>query len=131
MLGGGVQELRRVPDLVEAAQRLGYPDYIFTILGTAKIIGAPLLVIQRWPRLKEWVYAGFTFDFGGAIVSHTIVGDTLFQTLPAFICAGLLALSYWSYRRRGLQPDRNPFLSPAAKLAAAAAEPQLLPVDLW
>ena len=98
MLGGGIQEIRRVPELVEAAHRLGYPDYIFTILGTAKVIGAPLLIVQRWPRLKEWVYAGFTFDFGGAIVSHTAVGDTLLQTLPALICAGLLAVSYWSYR---------------------------------
>lgn len=101
MVGGGIQEIRRVPELVEAAHRLGYPEYIFTLLGTAKLIGAPLLVIQGFPRLKEWVYAGFTFDFGGAIASHTMVGDTLVQTLPALVCAGLLALSYWSYRARG------------------------------
>lgn len=101
MLGGGIQEIRRVPELVEAAQRLGYPEYIFTLLGTAKVIGAPLLVIQGFPRLKEWVYAGFTFDFGGAIASHTMVDDTLLQTLPALLCAVLLALSYWSYRTRG------------------------------
>jgi hypothetical protein len=46
------------------------------------------------------VYAGFSFDFGGAILSHTRVGDTLLQTLPALVCAALLALSYVSYRAR-------------------------------
>lgn len=100
MAGAGIQELRHAPELVEAAQRLGYPDYLLTLLGTAKLVGAPLLMIQRFPHLKEWVYAGFSFDFGGAILSHTLVGDTLLQTLPALVCAALLALSYVSYRAR-------------------------------
>ena len=39
-------------------------------------------------------------DFGGAVISHTVVGDTLAQTLPAVTCALLLALSYWAYRAR-------------------------------
>jgi hypothetical protein len=59
------------------------------------------LLIQKWPRLKEWAYAGFCFDFGGAMISHTAAGDTLAQTYPAVACASLLALSYWSYRARG------------------------------
>jgi len=46
------------------------------------------------------VYAGFAFDFGGAIVSHTMAGDTLVQTLPAIFCAALLAVSYGSYRAK-------------------------------
>lgn len=100
MLGAGIQELRHAPELLEAARRLGYPDHLLTILGLAKLAGAPVLVIQRLPRLKEWAYAGFCFDFGGAILSHTAVGDTLIQTLPALACASLLAISYASYRVR-------------------------------
>ena len=100
MIVGGILELRHAPDLLEAARRLGYPDYLLTLLGTAKLAGAPLLLVQKFPHLKEWVYAGFAFDFGGAIVSHAAAGDTLVQTLPALCCAALLAVSYGSYRAR-------------------------------
>jgi len=100
MIGAGIQELRHAPELLEAARRLGYPDYFISLLGAAKIVGAPLLLVQGIPRLKEWVYAGFAFDFGGAIISHTAVGDSLLQTLPAICSAALLALSYGSYRAR-------------------------------
>lgn len=104
MLGAGIQELRHAPELVEAAQRLGYPDYLLNLLGPAKIAGAAVLVAPRLVRLKEWAYAGFCFDFGGAIASHTIVGDTFVQTLPALSCALLLAVSYAAYRSRGARP---------------------------
>ena len=101
MLVAGVQELRHAPEILEGARRLGYPDYVLTLLGTAKLVGAPLLLVQRFSHLKEWVYAGFAFDFGGAVISHTASGDTLLQMLPAITCAALLAVSYWSYRVRG------------------------------
>ena len=101
MLGAGAQEVRQAPEILESARRLGYPDYVLTLLGLAKLVGAPFLLIQRFPHLKEWVYAGFAFDFGGAIVSHTAVGDTFLQVLPAILCAALLVLSYSSYRSLG------------------------------
>jgi hypothetical protein len=107
MVVAGVQELRHAPEVLEGARRLGYPDYVLTLLGTAKLVGAPLLLLQRFPHFKEWVYAGFAFDFGGAIVSHTASGDTLIDTLPAIFCAALLAISYWSYRVRPV-PASNP-----------------------
>ena len=106
MVGAGIQELRHAPELLEAARGLGYPDYLLTILGTAKLVGAPLLLVQGFPHLKEWVYAGFAFDFGGAIFSHTVSGDTLLQTLPAMLCAALLAVCYWLYRVRGSRLSR-------------------------
>jgi uncharacterized membrane protein YphA (DoxX/SURF4 family) len=100
MIVAGAQELRHAPDLLAGARRLGYPDYLLTLLGTAKLLGAPFLLLPRFPHLKEWVYAGFAFDFGGAIISHTASGDTFVQILPAISCATLLAVSYWLYRTR-------------------------------
>ena len=38
--------------------------------------GAAILT-GRSPRLKEWAYAGFAFDFLGVIVSHLLVGDAV------------------------------------------------------
>ena len=101
MVGAGVQEVRQAPEILEAAHRLGYPDYVLTLLGLAKLVGAPLLLIQRFPHLKEWVYAGFSFDFGGAIISHTVVGDSFLQVLPAILSVALLVLSYYAYRSLG------------------------------
>jgi hypothetical protein len=103
MVLAGIQEVRHVPTVLEAAQRLGFPEYFITVLGVAKLVGAPILLIPGFPHLKEWAYAGFCFDFGGAVVSHTASGDTLFQTLPAILCAALLGVCYWSYRIRGLE----------------------------
>jgi hypothetical protein len=49
---------------------LAYPPYMLAVLGTAKILGAIALVVPKFPRLKEWAYAGFVFDLIGAIWSH-------------------------------------------------------------
>jgi hypothetical protein len=42
MVGAGVQEVRQAPEILEAAHRLGYPDYVLTLLGLAKLVGAPI-----------------------------------------------------------------------------------------
>jgi len=101
MVGAGVQDIRHAPELIEAVDRLGYPHYHLTIIGVAKLVGAPLLLVPRLPRLKEWVYAGFAIDFGGAIVAHAFAGDTVQQTLPALFCAALVGVSYATYRMSG------------------------------
>ena len=56
------QELQHAPELLEAMEFLGYPAYVLTMLGTAKLLGIPMLLAPRWPHLKEWAYAGFTID---------------------------------------------------------------------
>ena len=62
LLLGGVWDLLRVPRVRELIERLGYPPYFLIILGIRKLLGAVALVIPRFPRLKEWAYAGVLFD---------------------------------------------------------------------
>jgi hypothetical protein len=38
------------------------------------MLGAAALLAPRFPRLKEWAYAGAFFVCSGAIVSHVITG---------------------------------------------------------
>ncbi len=99
MVGAGIQELRHAPELVEAATGLGYPEYLLTILGIAKLLGASVLIAPQFRILKEWAYAGFTFDFGGAVISHITVGDPLEVTAPSAVCLVILGVSYFFYRR--------------------------------
>ncbi len=98
--GGGVPELLwQGPSSTAAIMtHLGYPLYVMRILGFAKILGALAIVTNRNPRLKEWAYAGFTFDFLGAAASHAFVGDKVQPFIPlAFLAA--LSVSYVSWRR--------------------------------
>ncbi len=53
---------------------LGYPLYFFAILGFWKVLGAIAILVPRFPRLKEWAYAGIVFDLTGAAASCAAVG---------------------------------------------------------
>ena len=68
MTAGGMMNLMRAEMQKEAMAALGYPVYLMTILGVAKILGVIALLIPKTPLLKEWAYAGFTFDLLGRTV---------------------------------------------------------------
>ena len=53
---------------------LRYPMYFFAILGFWKVLGAIAILAPRFPRLKEWAYAGIFFDVTGAAASYVAVG---------------------------------------------------------
>jgi len=64
------------------------------ILGTAKLLGAPALLQNRLPVLREWAYDGFTINLIGAAASHLFAGDAVsFAMVPAMLLV-LLAASY-------------------------------------
>ena len=93
-----LQMMSRAPRMTETITELGYPLYVMTLLGTAKLLGAAaILLSDRWPRLKEWAYAGFTFDVIGAFVSHLAHGDSaLIVSVPLlFLCAQLISYFAW------------------------------------
>src|SRR5215472_874675 len=76
LLAGGVTDLLHGREVlvvgrpvVEDMVQLGYPVYLLTILGVWKLLGGVALLVPRFPRLKEWAYAGFFFDLTGAAVS--------------------------------------------------------------
>ena len=100
MVLSGILDLVHVQPFVETMRRLGYPEYLLTILGVARLVGASVLLHPGVPRAKEWAYAGFTFNFGGAAISLALSGATVTETLPSIFCGSLLAISYLTYRRR-------------------------------
>jgi uncharacterized membrane protein YphA (DoxX/SURF4 family) len=75
LLSGGTAELARQRETVAGTMLLGYPVYFVTILGFWKVLGGIALLAPRFPRLKEWAYAGVFFDFTGATASHAACGD--------------------------------------------------------
>jgi hypothetical protein len=95
-----VSYLLRVPHFVESTHGLGYPTYFMSILGVAKLLGVLALLWPGWPGLKEWAYAGFTFNLVGATWSHLATGQ-LDHALLAAAWLTVLLVSYRTYRKRG------------------------------
>lgn len=98
MGASAVFELTRSSEMVQGFQHLGYPLYLLTILGVAKSLGIAALLYPRWPRLKEWAYAGFSFDLLGAAASHGFSGDGPRLLMPLVFLA-VLAVSYVLYHQ--------------------------------
>jgi hypothetical protein len=64
---------------------LGYPMYFFAILGFWKVLGAIAILVPRFPRLKEWAYAGTFFELTGAVASHAMSRSSLSHLIwPGF-----------------------------------------------
>jgi hypothetical protein len=85
--------LTNQPKMAEAFSSLGYPPYFQDILGVAKLLGVIALLAPGFALLKEWAYAGFTFTFIGAFISHLAVGQNQEALMPV-IALVLLGLSY-------------------------------------
>jgi hypothetical protein len=95
--GGGVSHVLRVENMAESMAALGYPAYVMSILGVAKLAGVCALLAPGYPLLKEWAYAGFAFDLLGALASHGFVGDPPTEFIGPVV---LLALGAFSYLQR-------------------------------
>ncbi|MDO6675473.1 DoxX family protein [Tenacibaculum sp. 1_MG-2023] len=84
----------------EGIKHLGYPQYFGNALVVFKILGALILIIPKLHKtIKEWAYAGFSFVFLFAAISHAAIdGLTLNSFLP-IIALGILVLSYINYHK--------------------------------
>jgi uncharacterized membrane protein YphA (DoxX/SURF4 family) len=91
---GGVFQVLRSPQVMQAMTHLGYPAYFVTLLGVWKLLGALALVAPGLPRLKEWAYAGVLFDLTSAAVSLFAVGDGVGTASLPLLFAGLALASY-------------------------------------
>ena len=84
------------PEYANAGTKpLGYPDYFAYALIVCKVLGATALVIRKLhPRIREWAYAGLTFNLVFATISYAVTGaDFAHIIFPMVICA-ILAVSY-------------------------------------
>ncbi len=80
-------------------KHLGFFYGVLRLLSVAKILGVITILIPGFPRLKEWAYAGFTFDLIGAIYAGLYAGDPLLQWIPMFIGVGIVFGSYIFYHK--------------------------------
>jgi hypothetical protein len=94
---GGAMDLLRLPPFYPLLIDLGYPGYLATILGTAKLIAAVIVAIPRLPRLKEWAYAGIVINMTGAVASQVADHQPVTGLIAPTAFAALAILS-WALR---------------------------------
>ncbi len=94
---GGTMDLLRLPPFYALLITLGYPGYLATMLGIAKLAATVVLAAPRLPRLKEWAYAGIMINMVGAAASQVAAHQPVTSLLaPAMFAA--LALLSWRLR---------------------------------
>jgi uncharacterized membrane protein YphA (DoxX/SURF4 family) len=100
MSGGIAQLIQYRANPHGVVPEIGYPMYFFAILGVWKVLGAIAILVPRFPRLKEWAYAGIFFDLTGAAASCAAVGGYGaygFHVIAPLIIAGITVAS-WALR---------------------------------
>jgi hypothetical protein len=97
MLPGGVGQIFHAKWALDLFHRLGYPDCMANIIGTWKVLGCIVLLIPKFPLIKEWAYAGLFFAMSGALYSHIASGDTTANTASALVLLILVVVS-WYFR---------------------------------
>jgi uncharacterized membrane protein YphA (DoxX/SURF4 family) len=97
LLSAGVAQVTLQRQNVEGFTRLGYPIYFMVLLGVWKLLGGIALLVPRFPRVKEWAYAGIFIDFSGATVTHAVSGDDVGHIVTPIVCIAVLFAS-WALR---------------------------------
>ena len=79
----------------QGISQLGYPTYFGLMLTIFKVAGAIVIMFPKFPnRLKEWAYAGFTFEFISAAISNAAVFGIGAEMVAPLVVLGILAVSY-------------------------------------
>ncbi|MFB5945612.1 DoxX family protein [Albibacterium profundi] len=74
---------------------LGYPDYFAYALIVCKVLGVIAIAYPKTPaKLKEWAYAGLTFNLIFAFISHACVDKNIGFMMMPLVVLGILAISY-------------------------------------
>src|SRR5579884_3720483 len=113
---GALWDLLRIEYVRVVLTHLGYPLYLLVILGVWRVPGALTLLVPRFPRLKEWAYAGAFFDYTGAAASHLLRGDRPALWLPPLLFS-VFTLVSWALRPT---TRRLAGTTPAVKMSVAS-----------
>ncbi|HEX8529537.1 MAG TPA: DoxX family protein [Cytophagales bacterium] len=125
LLMAGITEAIAHESGKEIMRHLGYPEHVLHVLGVGKILAAVALVQRRFPTLREWAYAGVTFNLLGAFVARAAAGDSAGLIASPLIFLSILVVSYFLGKqadrsgRRGQQPPVVQPLAPGPAVRAA------------
>lgn len=100
MLFSAASSFMENPDGAKMLAAIGYRPYVLQFLAVAKVLGVIAILTPGFPRLKEWAYAGFTFDLVGATYSFYVSGFAFKDWAFMLVLIVVLAVSYIFYHKR-------------------------------
>lgn len=100
MIFSAASSFMQNPDGAKMMDAIGYRPYVLHLLAVAKIFGVIAILTPGFPRLKEWAYAGFTFDLIGATYSFYASGFAFKDWAFMLVLIAVLACSYIFYQKR-------------------------------
>lgn len=96
---GSVIALTGSPAQEKVLISLGYPTYLLLFLSIAKILALIVIFSPKFNQLKEWAYAGLTFDVIGAIYSIIMVDLSFRNILIPMSALLILLISHSIYHK--------------------------------
>lgn len=107
VLFAGFMIFTAIPDVANNADAvkmihsdMGYPLYFLPFIGVAKILGGIAVLVPGFPKIKEWAYAGLTFDLIAAMYSFAALGKPVAEWAPMFIFIALAFTAYALYHKK-------------------------------
>lgn len=93
----------------EGIRHLGYLAYFGMMLTVFKVLGTLAILIPQVPgRVKEWAYAGLTFDFIAAFISlWSVDGLTGLTFFPLLVLAILIVSYIYYHKTNGALQTKN------------------------
>lgn len=100
MLFCAIGELTLNETVVHSMELIQMPVYLLYLLGVLKISGIIALWFSPFKWIKEWAYAGFTFDFIGAIIGFIATGNLVMPDIVMAPVGLILCLSTYFFWKK-------------------------------
>ncbi|PAW94385.1 hypothetical protein CKK33_13150 [Mucilaginibacter sp. MD40] len=101
MMGfSAVMSFKRTPESDQMMAHIGIAPALMPFLAVLKLLGIAALLTPGLKTLKEWAYAGFTFDVLGAMYLFIAAGDPVKAWAPIVIALVLIFGSYIFWRKK-------------------------------
>ncbi|MBO9563959.1 MAG: DoxX family protein [Niastella sp.] len=100
---------------------LGYPLYFIPFIGVLKMLGAIVILLPGFHRIKEWAYAGFAFDLIGATYSVYSIGKPDWMYMLVMIAFMFFVYFLYVKRKKLLEQKANIYRSNSSLVTSAIA----------
>ena len=82
--------------IVSRITHLGYPESFALLLGLAKLGELAAILLPVPPRLREWAYAGSSFEAVSAAYAYAAAGAGVGEVAVPFVILAVVQTSFWS-----------------------------------
>ena len=95
----GIGGVTQMEEGKEVLRHLGYPMYLLTLTGTAKLLAAAAVLQTKFRTIKEWAFAGFAINCVGAFWSRTAVGDGVDLLIFPIVFLAIMLVPYVLWKK--------------------------------